>query len=285
MFAFDLTFQGYEFAGDERVDLSTDPNVHDYKKGGKISLSFGVCTDFTAALSYGWKEDKYYIEKDGSIRIESIETDHKLVAPAHAYLEGETLDEEGNVIHEYIAEDYVNFDHTDPVVSFALNLYLDLGSEAITGEGLMGVLTDKLYPGYDLNKEPITSLLSSLLAGMLDTTLGILLEVTGEHQLSVVVEILVNLPLLNYRGIEVQLTIRRVDGNHDYKLVQVNLHNSNLYVDLTYLNGPKFSVEEVLESLLGEKELDLGLGGLLGGGDESMHRNWLHPHRSPPMFR
>ncbi|MBR2480511.1 MAG: hypothetical protein IKB56_04295, partial [Clostridia bacterium] len=262
MLALDLTFQGYQFAGDERVDQSTDPNVHDYLLGGKINLSLGVSNNFTAALSYGWTEDTYYLEKDGTIRIESAYVDHAIKAPQYAYIDQEVVDEKtGEVVQEYTTQDYVNFDHTNPVVSFGLNLYFDLGSEAITGEGIFGVLTDKVYTGYDLNKEPLTSLLASVLAGMLDSTLGILLEVVGEHQISLAVEILVNLPLLNYRGIEVQLTVRRVDGNHDYKLVQVNLHNSNLYVDLTYLNGPKFSVEEVLESLLGEKDIDLGFGG------------------------
>ncbi|MBQ8178028.1 MAG: hypothetical protein IJ033_02430, partial [Clostridia bacterium] len=253
LLAIDITFQGYEFSGDERVDLSTDPNVHEYKKGGKIGLGLSVSNSFVAALSYQWMEDIYY--SDG--RIESYYVDHKIEAPKYAYLDGETLDEDGNVVQEYVAQEYVEFDQSDPVVSLELNLYLELGSEAISGDGIKGILSEKIYSGYDLNKEPITSLLATLLAGLLDETLSILLEVVGDHQMTIEVEILVNLPLLNYRGVEAQITIKRIDGNHDYKILQVNLHNSFLYIDLTYLNGPKFSIADVLETILGEKDLDL----------------------------
>ena len=74
--------------------------------------------------------------------------------------------------------------------------------------------------------------------------------------MSLEIEILVNFPLLNYKGLEAQLTIRRVDGEHNYKILQGNLHNSFLYVDLTYMNGPKFSIADVLETLLGEKDFE-----------------------------
>ena len=77
-----------------------------------------LLVDVDAALSYEWVEDTYY--SDG--RIESTYVQHAIEAPRYAYLDGETLDEEGNVVNEYIAQEYVEFNQSDPVIALELNL-------------------------------------------------------------------------------------------------------------------------------------------------------------------
>ena len=245
----DLVFEGYEYNGDERVNIGTEEDPV-YKKSGSIGLGLSFSNDIQIAFTYQWTES---IEKDDGTYMD-VAVDKTMHAPEHAYLD------DGST------QDYVVFDQSNPVVGLSTTLYIDVAAGKVTGDGTVGDLSGEIYTGYELNQEPLTT----LLGGLINVSLSLLLEIMEDQEFSVEAELLVNIPLRNWRGIEVQITIRRVDNGHNYTLVQANLHNSTMYIDLTPVNGPKFAVVEVLEALLGEKEYeDNILDGLFGGGSSS----------------
>ena len=258
-----ITFKGYEYNGDERVNVSTDPENPEYMlSGDEISIGLKFSNDFTVAFTYTWIEEIRH--EDGSV--ERVEVDKTMAEPTVVYMPDGSESE------------YAVLDPTNPVIGLSTTLFIDVHAGKVTGTGTEGAISGNIFTGYELNREPLTS----LLAGILDVTLSILLEIMEDQDFSLEIELLANLPLRNLRGVEMQLTIRRVDNNHNYNVLRANLHNSNLYVDLTYLNGPRFIVEEVLEVLLGEKEFDDSvLGGLFGGGSSDASGASSAPSNAP----
>ena len=243
-----ITFEGYEYNGDERVNVSDDPENPEYLlSGDTISLGLKLSNDFTVAFTYQWTED--VVDEDGNVT--QVTVDRTMEEPEVAYLPDGT------------SKEYAVLDPTNPVIGLSTTLFLDVSAGRVTGTGTEGAIFEDTFTGYELNREPLTS----LLAGVIDVTLSVLLEIIEDQEFSLEIEILANLPLRNLRGIEMQLTIKRVDNDHNYNIVRANLHNSNLYIDLTNLNGPRFIIEEVVETILGEKEFDDSvLGGLFGTG-------------------
>ena len=230
--------------------------------GDEISIGLKFSNDFTVAFTYNWIEEIRH--EDGSV--ERVEVDKTMAEPTVVYMPDGSESE------------YAVLDPTNPVIGLSTTLFIDVHAGKVTGTGTEGAISGNIFTGYELNREPLTS----LLAGILDVTLSILLEIMEDQDFSLEIELLANLPLRNLRGVEMQLTIRRVDNNHNYNVLRANLHNSNLYVDLTYLNGPRFIVEEVLEVLLGEKEFDDSvLGGLFGGGSSDASGASSAPSNAP----
>ena len=240
-----LSFQAYEYLGDERV---VDENGNYVLSDNSIDLELSFSSDISLAFTYQFPYEEgmdWTPDENGVVHLE-------MSPPEHAYMQ------DGST------KDYVVFDTTNPVIGLETKLYFDIAAGKVTGTGTTGGITGDRIEGYELFREPLIS----LLAGVLDVSLSVLLEVMEDQEFSLEVELLANLPIRSLRGISAQLTIRRVDHNHNYIIARVNLYSSDLYIDLSQLNGPRFMIEEIVETILGEKDFDLGpLEGLFGSGE------------------
>ena len=225
-----LSFQAYEYLGDERV---VDENGNYVLSDNSIDLELSFSSDISLAFTYQFPYEEgmdWTPDENGVVHLE-------MSPPEHAYMQ------DGST------KDYVVFDTTNPVIGLETKLYFDIAAGKVTGTGTTGGITGDRIEGYELFREPLIS----LLAGVLDVSLSVLLEVMEDQEFSLEVELLANLPIRSLRGISAQLTIRRVDHNHNYIIARVNLYSSDLYIDLSQLNGPRFMIEEIVETILTER--------------------------------
>ena len=246
-----LGLDAYEFtAGNQRVEeldeygeikLNPDGTVK-YKvdPSKSLGLSFAIKNNHEIAFSY----------------LEGM----KLTEPTDAYIgavyekneEGEyVLDENGNKIQVDVqTAPYTIIDEQAPVIGIKTTIFLEVEFGKITDAGVLG------YEGYDLNKEPLTSLLEGI--DMLkDIVIAILLEIAQDQKVRFEIVALGNLVLNDLRSSKAQLTINMITGvgtTKKSRLIRVNLINDNLFIDLSQLNLPKILIPYFFPLVFGGEE-------------------------------
>ena len=138
-------------------------------------------------------------------------------------------------------------------------LFIEVEAGEITDAGVPGYD----YTGYDLNKEPLTSLLKGLIP---DVVLGILLEIGRDEKVRFEIELLANINLRNVLGFDAQIAIDclslydadLLEYTKTDRILQLNLHNGQLYFDASYINGPKLVIENFMGKVMGEEEFQIG---------------------------
>ncbi|MFA5448907.1 MAG: carboxypeptidase-like regulatory domain-containing protein [Clostridia bacterium] len=141
----------------------------------------------------------------------------------------------------------VEIDNQVPVLGISTKIFFEASAKEAT------------FP--NLNQEPLSSLITTLLEGFTDDPEGdpamieyikrlvitIFFQISGEQTARFELDILINVNVVNTDAIEAQIMVNKMDGDVPNRIMQFNLYNGDVFVDLKPIGGPQLCIEGVFD--------------------------------------